>query len=77
MTEIIKKGDYVSPIGLYGQDEIGIVERVRRTRSPQSRNLVVKWLTHTGSSYEFSCGLKNLDPTDSLVATLKGKTDGQ
>lgn len=71
-TCALTKGDYVcSASGRHrDQDEIGVVERVKRTRTPHTSDLVVNWLTHTGSSHEFSAGLKRLEPTDPRVVAL-------
>lgn len=61
----ISAGDYVSPT--WDEQEVGVVERVRDVRDPLSRDLVVKWLTHTGQSLEHSKQVLKLSPDNPLV----------
>lgn len=65
-SEIVA-GDYVSPKRQSHADEIGVVDRVRKTRDPLSADLEIKWLTHVGHSYEHSCGMNRRSPDDPLV----------
>ncbi|MEP0906885.1 hypothetical protein NC969_15360 [Leptolyngbya subtilissima ST-M1] len=47
---------------------------MKRTRVPHSTDLVVDWLTHSGSSHEFSSGLERLEPSDPRVVALTKST---